>query len=79
LASLNKPVIHSGKARRNYELDGLVTRAVTGDQILLPVRHNISKREVIEYSLSLADKLAGSTTTHTVEEIAAEIAEVIHT
>jgi hypothetical protein len=32
---------------------------------------------VIEYSPSLADKLARHTTTHTVEEIAAEIAEVI--
>ncbi|MEX0800950.1 MAG: DUF1883 domain-containing protein [Dehalococcoidia bacterium] len=61
----------------NYELDGLVTRAVTGDQILLPIWHKVSKREVMEYSPSLADKLARSTGTHTVEEIAAEIGEVI--
>lgn len=61
----------------NYELDGLVTRAVTGEQILLPIWHNISKQEVIEYSPSLADKLARSTATHTVDEIAREIVEVI--
>jgi len=61
----------------NYELDGLVTRAVTGEQILLPIWHNISKQEVIKYSPSLADKLARSTSTHTVEEIAEEIVEVI--
>lgn len=61
----------------NYELDGLVTRAVTGEQILLPIWHNISKQEVIEYSPSLADKLARSTSTHTVEEIAEEIVDVI--
>jgi hypothetical protein len=61
----------------NYELDGLVTKAVTGEQILLPIWHNISKQEVIEYSPSLADKLARSTSTHTVEEISKEIVEVI--
>ncbi len=61
----------------NYELDGLVSRTVTGEQILLPIWHNISKQEVIEYSPSLADKLARSTSTHTVEEIAEEIVEVI--
>lgn len=65
------------KGWTNYELDGLVTRTITGEQILLPIWHNISKQEVIEYSPSLADKLGRSTSTHTVEEIAAEIAEVI--
>jgi len=66
-----------GRGWPEYELDGLVTRAVSGDQILLPVWHNVSKREVMGYSASLADKLARSTGTHTVEEIAAEIVDVI--
>lgn len=66
-----------GKGWTNYELDGIVTRAVTGEQILLPIWHNISKSEVINFSPSLADKVARSTATHTVEEIAAEIAELI--
>lgn len=61
----------------NYELDGLVTRAVSGEQVILPVWHEVTKSEVISYSASLADKLARSTATHTVEEIAREIAEVI--
>lgn len=61
----------------NYELDGIVTRAVTGEQVLLPIWHNVSKDEVVKYSPSLADKLARSTATHTVDEIAAEISEVI--
>lgn len=67
-----------GKGWPEYELDGLVTRAVSGDQILLPIWHNVSKSEVIKYSPSLADRLARSTGTHTVEEIADEIAEVVH-
>ena len=66
-----------GRGWPEYELDGLVTRAVSGDQILLPIWHNISKREVMSYSPSLADRLARSTATHTVEEIAAEIVDVI--
>jgi hypothetical protein len=66
-----------GRGWPEYELDGLVTRAVSGEQVLLPIWHNVSKREVISYSPSLADRLARSTSTHTVEEIAAEIVGVI--
>jgi hypothetical protein len=65
------------KGWTNYELDGIVTRAVSGEQVLLPIWHNISKQEVVAYSPSLADKVARSTATHTVEEIAKEIAELI--
>ena len=61
----------------NYELDGLATRAVGGEQVLLPVWHKVTKEEVIRYSPSLADKLARNTATSTVEEIAREIAEVV--
>lgn len=65
------------KGWTNYELDGIVTRSVSGEQILLPIWHNISKDEVMKYSPSLADKVARSTALHTVGEIAAEIADVI--
>ena len=65
------------KGWTNYELDGIVTRSVDGQQMLLPIWHNISKNEVVDYSPSLADKLARSTATHTVDEIAAEIGELI--
>lgn len=65
------------KGWTNYELDGLVTRAVSGEQVLLPIWHDITKQELIDYSPSLADKVARSTGTHTVEEIAAEIVQVI--
>ena len=66
-----------GRGWPEYELDGLVTRAVSGDQILLPIWHNVSKREVVSYSASLADRVARNTSMHTVEEIAAEIVDVI--
>lgn len=72
---LSKDFIKKGWT--NYELDGIITKAVTGEQVILPIWHNITKKEVIDYSPSLADKLARNTSTYTVEEIAAEIAEVI--
>ena len=66
-----------GRGWPEYELDGLVTQEVSGEQVLLPVWHNVTKHEVMEYSPSLADRVARSTATHTVEEIAAEIVDVI--
>ena len=67
------------KGWTQYELDGIVTRTVSGEQILLPIWHNITKQEVIDFSPSLADKVARSTATHTVHEIAAEIATLFAT
>lgn len=65
------------KGWTNYELDGIVTRSVSGEQILLPIWHAITKQQVVDYSPSLADKVARSTATHTIDEIAAEIAELL--
>lgn len=65
------------KGWTNYELDGIITRSISGEQQLLPIWHNITKQEVIDYSPSLADKVARNTAINTIEEIAEEIAEVI--
>lgn len=65
------------KGWTNYELDGLMTKAISCQQTLLPIWHNITKQEVIDYSPSLADKVARNTSQETVEEIASEIAELI--
>ena len=65
------------KGWTNYELDGIMTRAVSGEQIMLPIWHNITKQEVMDYSPSLADKVARNTAVNTVEEIAEEIRNVI--
>ena len=66
-----------GKGWPEYELDGLVTRTVRNEQQLLPIWHNVTKNEVVSYSASLADKLARNTTTHTIEEIADEIIDMV--
>lgn len=66
------------KGWTNYEFDGIITKSISNQQIVLPIWHNITKQEVIDYSPSLADKLARNTASNTIEEIATEIAEVIN-
>lgn len=65
------------KGWTNYELDGIITRSISGEQVLLPIWHDITKQEVINYSPSLADRLARNTALNTVDEIAEEIFEVV--
>ena len=60
-----------------YELDGLVTRTVAGEQNLLPIWHGVSQQEVMAASPSLADEVALSTNTLSVGEISDEIAAVV--
>jgi hypothetical protein len=48
---LSRPFFAKGWSQ--YELDGLVTMAVSGKQVLLPLWHEISKDEVIRQSPSL--------------------------
>lgn len=72
---LSKDFIKKGWT--NYELDGIITKSVSGEQILLPIWHNITKKEVLDFSPSIADKVARNTSSYTVEEIANEIAELI--
>ena len=74
-ANISRSFIKKGWT--NYELDGLMTKAISGQQTLLPIWHDITKQEVIDYSPSLADKVARNTSQETVEEIANEIADMI--
>lgn len=72
---LSKPFFAKGWPQ--YELDGLVTMSVSGGQVLLPIWHGVSKDEVIGFSPSLADRVALRTSDYSIDEIAAEIADVI--
>lgn len=73
---LSKSFIKKGWT--NYELDGIITKVVSGEQVLLPIWHDITKQEVVNFSPSIADKLARNTANFTIEEIANEIAELIN-
>lgn len=62
-----------------YELDGLINRAVNDDgKVLLPIWHNIDAGEVAEYSHYMADKLALQTSIHTISEIANELSKIAY-
>lgn len=65
------------KGWTNHELDGLVTRTVAGEQSLLPIWHDLSADQVRGYSPSLADKVALSTGSASIEEMAEQIAAVV--
>ena len=60
-----------------YELDGLVTRALASKQAILPIWHNVTEEQMIDNVPSLADKVARDTAMHSIEAIADEIAEVV--
>lgn len=65
------------KGWTNYELDGIITRMISGEQVLLPIWHEITKKEVMDFSPSIADRVARNTSIFTVEEIALEISDLI--
>jgi hypothetical protein len=55
------------------ELDGLYARETGGQRLILPIWHKVSKDEVAAYSPTIADRVALSTSTKTVNEIAGEL------
>lgn len=58
-----------------YELDGLVAKEMTGGKVILPLWHKVSKNEVIQFSPTLADRVALNTAMYTIEELSTELAK----
>ena len=52
-----------------YELNGMVAKEMNGHKVILPIWHKISRDEVLQFSPTLADKLALDTSTHSMEDI----------
>lgn len=44
----------------HWELDGLVSREIEGEKVILPIWHNIIKKDIMRYSPSLANLVAVS-------------------
>ncbi|MDR0764436.1 MAG: toll/interleukin-1 receptor domain-containing protein [Synergistaceae bacterium] len=72
---LSKDYIQKGWTQ--YELDGLFQREMTGGKIILPIWHDISKKEVQDFSPTLAGRLALSTSMMTPKEIADELRKIL--
>ena len=60
-----------------YEYDGMVAREMNGHKMILPIWHKVTKDEVIQFSPTLADKVALNSSTNSIDEIAAQLAEVV--
>ena len=56
-----------------YELNSLVAKEIEGEKVILPIWHNVTKQQVLEYSPMLADKLALTTESFSVREIAKKL------
>lgn len=60
-----------------YELRGLTTREIDGESCILPIWHKVTKKDVSEFSPSLADKVALNSQTDSIEKIARNIVRVV--
>ncbi|MEC1714700.1 toll/interleukin-1 receptor domain-containing protein [Schinkia azotoformans] len=66
------------KGWTNYELDGLVSRNISEKQdLILPIWHNVSYKDVKEYSPSLADITALKSSEIKIEEIAEQLISLL--
>lgn len=74
VAVLSPDYIKDGKYWTKAELDGLFQLESVNGKMLLPVWHNLTKKEVMAYSPIIAGKLAMNTASMTPAEIAAELA-----
>lgn len=74
VAVLSPDYIKDGKYWTKAELDGLFQLESVNGKMLLPVWHNLTKKEVMAYSPIIAGKLAMNTASMTPAEIAAALA-----
>lgn len=77
VAVLTPNYIANGKYWTKAELDGLFQLESINGKTLLPIWHNLTKKEVMEYSPIIASKLAMNTAVSTPQEIAIELKKII--
>ena len=74
---LSPDYIKEGKYWTKAELDGLFQLESVNGKTLLPVWHNLTKKEVMAYSPIIASLLAMTTASMTPSEIAEELAKLL--
>lgn len=74
---LSPNYIADGKYWTKAELDGLFQLESVNGKTLLPVWHNLTKKQVMDFSPIVANKKAMTTATMTAQEIADELAKLI--
>ena len=76
---LSPNYIADGKYWTKAELDGLFQLESVNGKTLLPIWHNLTKKQVMEFSPIIASKMAMTTATMTPKEIAEELAKLAFT
>jgi len=62
-----------------YELDGILRKeASSGIQTILPIWHNLTAEEVMEYSYSLSDRVAMITSIDTIDEVVDNVKRLVN-
>lgn len=74
---LSPNYIKDGKYWTKAELDGLFQLESINGKMLLPIWHNLTKKEVLEYSPIIANKKAMNSASMTPKEIAEEISKLL--
>ena len=59
------------------EMNGFVARQTSGERVILPIWHKITKTEIIQHAPPLADIVALNSSTHTTEAIVEEIVQKV--
>lgn len=75
---LSPNYIDENKYWTKAELDGLFQMESTNGKTLLPIWHNLTKKQVMDYSPIIASKLALTTATMTPQEIANELYKILN-
>lgn len=74
---LSPDYIKEGKYWTKTELDGLFQMESINGKTLLPIWHNLTKKEVMAYSPTIASKLAMTSANMTPQEIAGELKKLL--
>lgn len=76
---LSPNYIADGKYWTKAELDGLFQLESVNGKALLPIWHNLTKKQVMDFSPIVANKKAMTTATMTAQEIAEELIKLVST
>ncbi|MGR3178893.1 MAG: toll/interleukin-1 receptor domain-containing protein [Candidatus Anammoxibacter sp.] len=60
-----------------YELNGLVAREMEGDKVILPVWYKVTKADVLQFSPTLADKVAVCTKGNSIKKVVTELTKCL--
>lgn len=74
---LSPDYIKEGKYWTKQELNALFQLETINGKTILPIWHNLTKKDVLEYSPIIADRNAMNTTMLTPEEIALELSKLL--